>query len=233
MTKTEFNIKMQEFMPTDVANEFCAKLEIYKIELQEWNRKFNLTRLDSEEKIYDEYFFNSLSPYLQIEINEKTNFLDIGSGSGIPGILIALFYKKAKVTIIESNLKKCNFMRHIITLLNIVNIKIINERAEIFANETNNIETYDYITSRAFAKLKIFIEISFPLLKINGFLIAPKSEKYQQEIEDAKWIMRTFGCGILSSNVIESFNIKIYNVVIQKIKSCPQDFPREWKEIIN
>lgn len=232
MTKIEFNIKVQEFMPINKANEFCEKIEIYKIELQKWNKKFNLTKLDSEPKIYGEYFFNSLSPYLHIDIKENTNFLDIGSGSGIPGILIALFYKNSKVTIIESSLKKCNFMRHIVQLLNISNIKILNERAEIFAKKDININAYDYITSRAFAHLKIFIEISLPILKINGLLICPKSEKYKQEINESKWIMECFNCEVLSFNVIESFNIKIYNIIIEKIKPCPLGFPREWKEII-
>lgn len=232
MRKIEFNKKMQELMPIDEANKFCEKIEIYKTELQEWNKKMNLTRLDSEQKIYAEYFFNSLSPYLHIDVKESAIFLDIGSGSGIPGILIALFYQKSNVIILESNLKKCNFMRHITRLLNISNIKIVNERAEIYAKQHINVETCDYITSRAFGHLKILIEISFPLLKINGFLIVPKSEKYKEEIEESKVIMNLFNCQPLSFDSIESFNIKIFNIIIEKTETCPPHFPREWKEII-
>ncbi|MEG0991989.1 MAG: 16S rRNA (guanine(527)-N(7))-methyltransferase RsmG [Malacoplasma sp.] len=232
MTKIEFNLKMQKLMPPNKADEFCSKLEIYKEELQKWNKRFNLTRLDSEDKIYGDYFFNSLTPYLDINFFDGAKFLDIGSGSGIPGILIALFYEKSQVFILESNLKKCNFMSSIVSLLKIENIKIINDRAEIFAKHKQNIESFDYVTNRAFAHLKIFVEIGFPLLKINGYLISPKSQKYAIEIEESQWIFDTFGIDKIETKKIESFNMEIYNIILQKTKPCPSYFPREWREMI-
>ncbi|MGL4616753.1 MAG: 16S rRNA (guanine(527)-N(7))-methyltransferase RsmG [Mycoplasmoidaceae bacterium] len=206
------------------------KIELYKGILIENNKKYNLTRLEEENKIYLNYFFESIIVYKDILENKDCKLLDIGSGSGIPGVLIKLFYPKIKVTIIESNNKKCDFMNFLISKLELQKINIICKRAEII-NE-NERETFDYVTSRAVASLKALIEISIPYLKINGFLIEPKSKNIDNELFESKEIIKKLNLNYIN-NLNYNFFHREHNIVIfEKTEKTSIEFPRMWKDII-
>ncbi|MGL4647315.1 MAG: 16S rRNA (guanine(527)-N(7))-methyltransferase RsmG [Mycoplasmoidaceae bacterium] len=229
MNKQDFEIEIKKAFVTN--DETFLKIDQYKKFLITNNKKFNLTKLSDNEKIYLNYFFESIIVYKDILKNQKCRLLDIGSGSGIPGILIKIIFPKIAVTIIESNSKKCQFMNQLIELLDLKNIEIICKRAEdIFTSER---ETFDYVTSRAVADLKILIEISTPYLKINGLLIEPKSINVNQELEDAFEMIHLLS---LREEKIINYNLwnRVHNVVVfKKTSLTPLYFPRSWKEIIS
>jgi 16S rRNA (guanine527-N7)-methyltransferase len=149
----------------DVDANFFSQIEKYKLFLQDYNKKINLTRLADEEKIYGQYFFESVIPYRKFIFEPNISILDIGSGSGIPGIALLLLFPKIKLTIIESNNKKCSFLAALAKHLGI-DVEILCKRAEdITASER---EKFDLVTSRAVAPLKNILELSIPYTKING-----------------------------------------------------------------
>lgn len=204
------------------------KFDIYKNFLQEQNKIHNLTRLDKEEIIYREYFFDSIVPYIDYDFNNK-ELLDIGSGSGTPGIILKILFPKMNLTILESNLKKIKFMSNLCELLGFDDVIFLHQRAEEILE--NQKEKFDYVTSRAVASLKILLEISTPYLKINGLLIEPKSTNYQNEYEAAKDIIDVLGIELLEIKEI-TFCKNHFIFVFKKLFKTPNKFPRAWKEII-
>ena len=122
MNKEEFiNYLKSNLMISDKKINLIFK---YKDFLQQENKVSNLTRLDSEELVYSSYFLESLMPFIKINFNPKLNesLLDIGTGSGIPGVLLKIIYPNLNVTLIESNSKKVNFLTKLIKLLELKNI---------------------------------------------------------------------------------------------------------------
>lgn len=228
MNKELFKKEILNYFKCD--ETLFQKIELYKKILIENNKKYNLTRLQEENKIYLNYFFESIIVYKDILENKKCKLLDIGSGSGIPGILIKLFYPKIDVTIIESNKKKCDFMNFVINELELYGINVLCKRAEIIND--NQRETFDYVTSRAVASLRTLIEISVPYLKINGLLIEPKSSNFENEFLESKNIINILK--LSCKNIINyNFYNRIHNVVIfEKTEKTSIEFPRMWKDII-
>jgi 16S rRNA (guanine527-N7)-methyltransferase len=223
MNREKFRKSITEIF-TDTDEIFFQQIEIYKNFLQEYNHKMNLTRLDSEEKIYSEYFYESVVPYKDINFKNAISILDVGSGSGIPGIVLKLLYPHIQLTIIESSHKKCVFLNELIIKLNI-DVKILNQRAEIIRPDLR--ESFDLVTSRAVAPLLIILELSLPYLKIGGICIEPKSKNGLHEIIGIETIINKLGGKLLLTKQFTSINNKLHVVInVKKIKHTNIIYPR-------
>lgn len=230
MNKQEFLILIkQEFSNINI-NFIEEKIDKYISVLNDFNKKFNLTRLNKKETIFQEYFYDSIIPYKNIDFTKIKKILDIGSGSGIPGFIIKIFFPHIELHIVESNYKKCLFLNELKKELSLDSIYVNNSRAENYAHK--NIEKFDLVTCRAVAELKIILELGFPMAKINGLLIFPKSINYLTELESAKTIINKLDA---NDYKIETLNInnKTFNTFIFRKKNKTNSiYPREWKEII-
>ena len=153
--------------------------------LQTWNRKFNLTAITNTKDIFLKHFYDSITIVKTelITTEKPISLADIGTGAGFPGIVIAIFFKNINVTLIESNEKKCKFLNEVKEQLQLENITIVNERAEILSKKER--EKYDILTSRAVANLKVLCEIAIPLLKVNGYFLPLKSN-INEELENTE-----------------------------------------------
>ncbi len=232
MNKTDFI----EFCKNElkINDNQVNQLLAYKSLIQTYNKQFNLTRLDAEDIIYDSFFMESILPFKEINFNPESNqsLLDIGTGSGIPGIILKIVYPELKVSLLESNTKKCNFLTTVIKELNLENIDVINDRAEVFIRNNNYYEKYDYVTSRAVSELKNILELSVGYAKINGLIIQPKSVKYNEELLNAEMIIAKAHLKLINT-FSYVYNEKQNNILVfQKTKPTPSEFPREWNKLI-
>ena len=170
MTKEEFYeaLKNLNIELTDIQKE---QLEIYKDFLIEYNTHTNLTAIKEEKGIYLKHFYDSLT--LNLYIKEKDRILDIGTGAGFPGMVLAIVNPKSSFVLLDSNNKKTTFLNLLKEKLKLENVQIINERAEDYVRK--NRETFDIVTSRAVAELRILAELSLPALKIGGFFLPLKA----------------------------------------------------------
>ena len=159
MNKETFTNELKK-ININITEKQIKHFETYKNLLQEYNQKFNLTSITEEEAIYLKHFYDSLC---------ITKAIDIGTGAGFPGIPIAIIFNNIKITLVESNAKKCGFLNIIREKLNLNNVEIINERAEDYTK--NNREKFDIVTSRAVAHLSILAELEIPALKTNGYFL--------------------------------------------------------------
>ena len=207
-----------------------AMLNEYYSILKEENQKYNLTRIIEEDDVYLKHFYDSLTITKIIDINNQS-ICDLGSGAGFPGLVLGICFPSAKLTLIESNGKKCNFLNIVKKKLNLNNVTIINTRIEEYAKE--NRELYDIVTARAVAPLKHLLEYGIPLVKINGVFIAMKANVENEE----KNIDNYYNKLNIKEEQRIVFNLPHENSIrtlkkYQKEKETDKRYPRRYNEII-
>ena len=229
MSKEEFLIKTKELGIT-ITEEMLNKLDTYYHILKEENNKYNLTRIIEEDAVYLKHFYDSLTITEVININNQI-ICDIGSGAGFPGLVLAICFPNTKLTLIESNGKKCNFLTIVKYKLNLTNVTILNARAEEFSK--NNREVFDIVTARAVAPLKHLLEYSVPLLKIGGYFITMKANVENEEVNITNYYNKLN----IKEVTREVFNLpkedSIRTIIkYQKLKETDSKYPRRYSEII-
>src|SRR5690625_3748749 len=99
----EIFIKELEKLNIKVTEQNLKDLEKYKDLLIEYNQKFNLTAIKTEEEIYLKHFYDSLTLTKAINLEGNLKLLDIGTGAGFPGLILKIFYPNLEVTLLDSN----------------------------------------------------------------------------------------------------------------------------------
>ena len=208
------------------------KLEEYYNLLVTENEKINLTTITEKEDVYLKHFYDSLTLIKAYNLRKEVTLCDIGTGAGFPGVVLSICFPNLRVTVVESIKKKINFLFLVKNELELKNLFICNERAEIFAR--NNVEKYDIVTSRAMARLNMLNEMCIPLVKVNGYFI-PMKANLDEELEEAKTSIE-----IMNSRLEEviTFNLPVENsvrnlVVIKKLGNNKKKYPRDYKQIKN
>ena len=149
--------------------QIISKLLIYKELLMKWNNSFNLTSVKNTE-IVTHHFLDCLAV---IPFIKSSRLLDVGTGAGLPGIVIAIVNPDIKVSLIDKVGKKITFIKRIIAELEIKNIETYHDRVELLTSE----EKYDGIISRAFSNMEVFIKSTKHLIKSQGVWYGMKSKK--------------------------------------------------------
>ena len=213
-----------------VTPEMLEKLDKYYKLLVEWNEKINLTRIIQEEDVYLKHFYDSLSLNKAIDLNEKLSLCDVGTGAGFPGIVLKIVFPNLSITLVDSLLKRINFLNLVIKELELDDINAIHTRCEDYARIHR--EEFDIVTSRAVANLTTLSELCIPLVKVNGFFI-PMKANAMDEINDASDILKK-----LESNIeqIIEFDLPMENshrtiIKIRKNKKSNVKFPRSFDKI--
>ena len=149
--------------------QIISKLLIYKELLIKWNNSFNLTSVTNKE-IVTHHFLDCLAV---IPFIKSSTLLDVGTGAGLPGIVIAIVNPDIKVSLVDKVGKKITFIKRIIAELEIKNIETYHDRVELLTSE----EKYDGIISRAFSNMEVFIKSTKHLIKTQGVWYGMKSKK--------------------------------------------------------
>lgn len=157
------------------------------------NAKLNLISKNDEKYLWEKHIFDSLSIEKFFNTIDITGMrlLDIGTGGGFPAVPVALAYPQMEVFGLDSIRKKINAIEAIKEELEIKNLHSLCDRAE------NIKERFDIVTSRAVASLKIISRYALPLLKKDGYFIAYKSRKVEDEISEAKDVLRKYQAKIV------------------------------------
>lgn len=156
------------------AEQFRQLLEYLQL-LGKWNQAYNLTAISVPEEMVKLHLFDSLAiaPYLKSQRN-----IDIGTGAGLPGIPLAIYFPQRQFTLLDSNGKKTRFLTHVKQQLGLNNVEIIHDRAESYRTD----KLYDAILSRAFASLKDMLNCTAHLCAQQGRFLALKGTYPDAEI---------------------------------------------------
>ncbi|WP_319550047.1 16S rRNA (guanine(527)-N(7))-methyltransferase RsmG [Desulfogranum marinum] len=153
-------------------------LLLYFGELKKWNRRINLIARDTkDEQILENHFLDSLTLYPLLVNKEGIRLLDVGTGAGFPGLVLAAVLPKVSFTLLEPRLKRVSFLRHIARILQLTNVEIVADRIEAFAHE--HIDHFNLVTSRAVASPVSFLPMVYPILEqgATAVIMAAKEER--------------------------------------------------------
>lgn len=161
------------------------------------NSKLNLISKNDEKFLWEKHIYDSLSIEYFFEKygkNYKT-LLDFGTGGGFPSVPLALAYPELEVTALDSIRKKINAVEALKQQLKINNLHTICDRVE------NITGMFDIVTSRAVASLDKIVEYALPHLNKDGYFVAYKSRKVQEEIDGAQKSLKKYNAEVI--DVIE------------------------------
>lgn len=157
-----------------LSDEQQLQLLYYLQQLLFWNKAYNLTAIKDDQQALIKHIFDSLSivPFLP-----AGDLLDIGTGAGLPAVMVAICQPQRAVTALDSNQKKIRFIKQVASELGLKNLTPIASRIEAHAG------SYQVITSRAFASLVDFVNHSQSKLADNGIICAMKGVEPVDEIQ--------------------------------------------------
>ncbi len=173
-------------MPLEnVSRETLAKLEIYLALLGKWQKAVNLVGPNTMADAWHRHFMDSAQIANYIPQDAQT-LLDFGSGAGFPGIVLAMLRPDLEVNLVESDEKKCQFLRNVSRETS-TPVTIHNTRIEYLKASGQEIMP-DIITARALGDLKMLLDFALPYAQENPdlVLLLPKGEKAPEEITAAK-----------------------------------------------
>jgi 16S rRNA (guanine527-N7)-methyltransferase len=176
MTQAELLAAGIAEMGLDVPADVQVKLLAYLVLLQKWNKVYNLTAVRDPLEMVTLHLLDSLSVLPHVKAQ---SLLDVGSGGGLPGIVLAICLPTLKVTTIDTVQKKVIFMRQAKGELSLENLEVVHARVENF----QPVEKFDVIISRAFSELSLFVKLTKHLLAEKGQWLAMKGQIPQQELE--------------------------------------------------
>ena len=167
MNKEEFIISIKE-LGIELTEEQLVKLNKFYNLLIEWNEKINLTRITEEKEVYLKHFYDSLTISKVVDLSTKETLCDVGTGAGFPGIVLKIVFPNLKITLVDSLLKRVNYLNTIISDLELENIHAIHSRGEDFK------EKFDVVTARAVANIEKLLGFTMHLVNKEGMFIAMK-----------------------------------------------------------
>ncbi len=176
MTQTELLASGIAEMGLDVTLEAQTKLLQYLSLLNKWNKVYNLTAVRDPLEMVTLHLLDSLSALPHV--NSK-NLLDVGSGGGLPGIVLAICKPELQVTTIDTVQKKAIFMRQVKGELGLTNLTVVYARVESYLPA----EKFEAIISRAFSDLALFVDLTKHLLAPTGKWLAMKGQLPLEEIQ--------------------------------------------------
>lgn len=214
-------------MKGERGNDKLNKIDLYVDNVIEKGKKFNLTADLDKEIFIQKHIIDCQKLNDFVDFNEIKKAVDIGTGAGLPGFVLALSNPNTDFTLVDSLNKRINFLSELAYTLSVENVTLECMRAEEFTRLFNYREYFDAGFSRALAPLNVLLEYITPAIRVGGHFYAYKSKKYKEELLDAE-------------NAIEILNVKLVNeftytlnngefrVILdfEKIDNTPDKYPR-------
>ncbi|VAX01791.1 16S rRNA (guanine(527)-N(7))-methyltransferase [hydrothermal vent metagenome] len=159
-----------------VSSETQVQLLQYVDLLHKWNKVYNLTAVRHKKALVSVHILDSLAinPHIKGKL-----ILDVGTGAGLPGIVLALCFPEKQFVLIDSNSKKTRFINQAVTELKLNNVRVAHSRVESFQNESN----FDQIVSRAYTNLQEFIQSTRHVAHNDTEYLGMKGQIPQDEID--------------------------------------------------
>jgi len=160
----------------DEAQRATIKLVLELLEVE----RASVSSVTDPERAWRVHVADSLTGLEVPDLRKARTIADIGSGAGFPGLVLAVALPDARVDLIESVGRKCNFMRHAIETAGIENARVVNARSEDLAGGEGR-EAYAAATARAVGRLSTLAELASPLLEDGGVFVAWKGKRDPEE----------------------------------------------------
>ncbi len=214
LTKSEIEVKDSKI------TQMLKFLEL----LYKKNQVMNLTAIRDQKGMLEKHFIDSLLLTKIINDTEKT-FIDVGTGAGFPGLILAIFYPEKTFLLVDSVRKKIEFVNEVIKELNLQNVNTSYERSEELIKDKR--ESFDVALCRGVANLRIILEYMIPFIKVNGRFLPQKLNLNEiKESENALKILNSKINKIFQFKLPESEDTRII-LEILKLQKTNEKYPRK------
>lgn len=209
-------------------DELPEKLKIYFELLQEWNGRMDLTAVTDEEETLDKHFIDSLTVLKTGFIRPNTALIDVGTGAGFPGLVLAMACPEMKVTLMDAQQKRLAFLQKVSDETE-TGVNVIHARAEDGARKPELRERFDYATARALAPTNVLCEYLLPFVKIDGCALYWKGPALKDELESGRRAAHLLG-GRMEMPVrcpVEGRDWEHLILPVRKIQKTASVYPRK------
>jgi len=159
----------------DLPNDFFQKVQKYKEHLFKWNKIHNLTGAKNEQTL-NEFIYDAVFPVSFLP--KVGSLMDIGTGAGFPGMILAFALPQTQITLVEPLTKRASFLQFVKADLGLQNVRVVKKRVEEMPSEI-----FELITSRAVTDTKMLLNLSKNFRDKDSKLLFYKGEKVFDEID--------------------------------------------------
>lgn len=198
-----------------------ANLERYIDLLLRATEEFNLTAICDRDEAWSRHVIESLR--LLPLLGEGQSLIDVGTGGGLPGMVIAIARPDLAVTLLEATTKKARFLERVASELRLTNVNVVALRAEDAGKVGSKLrESFDIATARAVAQLRVLLELTIPFLKPSGRFVAVKGERAGDELTEANKALELLGVTLEAQHRQPTATV----LLLRKDKPTPGKYPR-------
>lgn len=198
--------------------------------LLEKNKVMNLTAITAPRDVATLHLLDCAALAAQLDLSSK-RVIDVGTGAGFPGMVLAILTPDARFTLLDSLGKRVDFLRETADAMGLRRVRCVHARAEEFARKHR--EQFDIATSRAVAQLNVLCELTLPLVKVGGVFLAMKSVESDPELQEARSAIAQLGGAVedVTDYTIPGTEVTHRVVRIRKERPTPAGFPRAFARI--
>ena len=215
----------------DLTEKQKNQFQLYFEDLIETNKHVNLTRITEEKDVYLKHFYDSITPLFEFGdvFKENMTLCDVGAGAGFPSIPIKIIMPSLKITIVDSLAKRLTFLKGLVEKLGLSDVELVHGRAEDVGQNSKYREKFDLVTARAVANMTVLSEYCLPLVKKDGYFIALKGPKAEDELKTGQKALSVLGGKLIKDKELTLPNSDEERtlVLIKKIKNTPKKYPRQ------
>ena len=215
-----------------VPGQAPSQLAEYGHLLLEKNQVMNLTAITDPVKVAQLHMLDCAA-LLTCADFENRALLDVGTGAGFPGLPLKILVPSLQVTLLDSLNKRVDWLAQVSAQLSLTGIRVIHARAEEQALEKGFRDSFDLVTARAVAELRLLCELCLPLVKPGGKFLAMKSVESDAELAASQHAIAILGGAVeaVRDYAIPGTDVRHRLIVVEKVKKTPEKYPRMFAKI--
>ncbi|MGH7964887.1 MAG: 16S rRNA (guanine(527)-N(7))-methyltransferase RsmG [Candidatus Binatia bacterium] len=175
----------------ELSQNDLSRFSVYVEELQRWSGITNLVSQADTDTIIRKHILDSLA--IARLIPAEGRVLDLGSGAGFPGLVLAIVKSSREIVLIETRRKRVSFLKEIARKMKIANLKVYEGRAEVLAAEESLRSSFAIVVTRATWSIKDFLQLANPFIKNEGVALTMKGLQIEKELADSTSHVQSLG----------------------------------------
>ena len=204
------------------------KLRAYLDDVLQANRQFNLTAVRDPETAWSKHVLDSLQG-LEVAglFDASQRVIDVGTGAGFPGMILAIARPQLSVTLLDATRKKCNFLESA-AQTHAPNVTVLCGRAEEAGHEHKLRAQFDVAVARAVGSFTEICELCLPLVKVGGSVLLWRGQEAAEEIEASQKALKMLGgrAKVVASYHLPQHDMQYHLTLVEKQRSTPGIYPR-------
>ena len=215
--------------PPEAIDRLCRYAQL----LVEQNKVMNLTAITDPEGIARLHFLDSAALLPLCGGAGGKSLIDVGTGAGFPGLPLKILLPQLDVTLLDSLNKRVDWLNEVSAQLGLTGVRAIQGRAEEKALEKSMRDSFDLVTARAVADLRLLSELCLPFVKVGGRFLSMKSVDSDQELDQAAHAIKLLGGRVrdVKDYAIPGTEVTHRLVIVEKVAPTLKGYPRRWAKI--